>query len=109
LTFAVDNTGKTETVFSVISNTGEITTLGTATVNTGWTFTSISAAEINRSNTDGVYTYVDNAFVYNGSWTSEDLRTVTNTNLKALIVPEPTTATLSLLALAGLAARRRRK
>lgn len=29
--------------------------------------------------------------------------------VKALIVPEPTTATLSLLALAGLAARRRRK
>ena len=31
------------------------------------------------------------------------------TNLAAAMVPEPTTATLSLLALAGLAARRRRK
>ncbi|MBQ8901404.1 MAG: PEP-CTERM sorting domain-containing protein [Akkermansia sp.] len=29
--------------------------------------------------------------------------------LKTMIVPEPTTATLSLLALAGLAARRRRR
>ena len=40
-----------------------------------------------------------------GTWTHADL---VNANMTAL-VPEPTTATLSLLALAGLAARRRRK
>lgn len=34
---------------------------------------------------------------------------LTETQMTSLIVPEPTTATLSLLALAGLAARRRRK
>ncbi len=34
---------------------------------------------------------------------------LTTTQMKSLLVPEPTTATLSLLALAGLAARRRRK
>ena len=39
--------------------------------------------------------------VYNGAMTA--------TEVKALMVPEPTTATLSLLALAGLAARRRRR
>lgn len=39
--------------------------------------------------------------VYSGAMTA--------TEVKALTVPEPTTATLSLLALAGLAARRRRK
>ena len=36
-------------------------------------------------------------------------QTVSNVQLSAHLVPEPTTATLSLLALAGLAARRRRK
>ncbi len=35
--------------------------------------------------------------------------TVTSLSTKATLVPEPTTATLSLLALAGLAARRRRR
>lgn len=34
---------------------------------------------------------------------------LTASEVKALTVPEPATATLSLLALAGLAARRRRK
>ena len=36
-------------------------------------------------------------------------RALTATEVKGLVIPEPTTATLSLLALAGLAARRRRK
>ena len=105
LTFAVDSTGKTESVFSVISATGDITTFGTAKVETGWTFNSISSAAINK-NTNPVF--VDKAFVYSGEWTTTDLTAVTNSNLTALI-PEPATATLSLLALAGLAARRRRK
>lgn len=40
-----------------------------------------------------------------GNWTHADLVAAN----KAALVPEPTTATLSLLALAGLASRRRRK
>lgn len=47
-----------------------------------------------------------NGNIYNGgnfSWEA------TSEGLKIVAVPEPTTATLSLLALAGLAARRRRK
>lgn len=36
-------------------------------------------------------------------------KTLTATEVKGLMIPEPTTATLSLPALAGLAARRRRK
>ena len=36
-------------------------------------------------------------------------KALTATEVKGLVIPEPTTATLSLLALAGLAARRRRK
>ncbi|MBQ2813806.1 MAG: LamG domain-containing protein [Akkermansia sp.] len=44
---------------------------------------------------------IDNLLVYNRAFTAAEV--------KALTIPEPTTATLSLLALAGLAARRRRK
>lgn len=46
-------------------------------------------------------TEIDNVLFYK--------RALEANEVKALIVPEPTTATLSLLALAGLAARRRRK
>ena len=57
---------------------------------------------------------VDNFGVYNGVLSNVmaiDLIKYEKTNgtLKAKLVPEPTAATLSLLALAGLAARRRRK
>ena len=44
---------------------------------------------------------VYNLAIYNGAMSAAEV--------KAMLVPEPTTATLSLLALAGLAARRRRK
>ena len=54
-------------------------------------------------------TYVDKAYVYvDQSFTKETLAAANHDVLLAL-VPEPTTATLTLLALAGLAARRRRK
>ena len=49
----------------------------------------------------GAPTNIDNILVYN--------RALTAGEVKALTIPEPATATLSLLALAGLAARRRRK
>ena len=45
--------------------------------------------------------YVHSFAIYEGAMTAAEVR--------ALMVPEPTTATLSLLALAGLAARRRRR
>ena len=48
---------------------------------------------------------VTSAYVYNSAIGTADAQALT----QMLIVPEPTTATLSLLALAGLAARRRRK
>ena len=50
---------------------------------------------------NGAPTNYDNILIYN--------RALTASEVKELTVPEPTTATLSLLALAGLAARRRRK
>ncbi|MBR5895113.1 MAG: PEP-CTERM sorting domain-containing protein [Akkermansia sp.] len=48
---------------------------------------------------DGTYRYDGNTLVFSG----------TLTNRSSQSIPEPTTATLSLLALAALAARRRRK
>ena len=48
---------------------------------------------------------VTSAYVYNKALGTAEVQKLT----KELAIPEPTTATLSLLALAGLAARRRRK
>lgn len=57
--------------------------------------------------------YIDNLAIYDGALTTEQLATVTKyemTNQTVMqTIPEPATATLSLLALAGLAMRRRRK
>ena len=50
-------------------------------------------------------TYVDSYTVYSGYLNFTDAKALS----AARVVPEPTTATLSLLALAGLAARRRRR
>ena len=48
--------------------------------------------------------FATEAWVYGSALSANDARTIA-----AALAPEPTTATLSLLALAGLAARRRRK
>lgn len=50
---------------------------------------------------------VSSVYLFSGVVTKEDAQTLNA--LAAAAVPEPTTATLSLLALAGLAARRRRR
>ena len=58
-----------------------------------------SWAEANSKST--LNEHVASFAIYNGAMSAAEV--------KAMLVPEPTTATLSLLALAGLAARRRRK
>lgn len=63
-----------------------------------WAGATVNGAAINTD-------YFDSVDVYIGDWTTEGVKG----QLKAMLIPEPTTATLSLLALAGLAARRRRK
>lgn len=63
-----------------------------------WAGANVTGAAINT-------TYFDSVDVYIGDWTTEGVKE----HLKTMLIPEPTTATLSLLALAGLAARRRRK
>ena len=62
-----------------------------------WNAANITGAAIDT-------TYVTSADVFTGAWTAQEVGHVINYTL----IPEPTTATLSLLALAGLAARRRR-
>ena len=52
---------------------------------------------------------VTSAYLYNSRITKSEAETITQALGKSSVIPEPTTATLSLLALAGLAARRRRK
>lgn len=77
----------------------------------GWNFSSFSVTDAAGNSltytTDedkigkaGYFWVEETAFTQGSAYTA---------TLKALAVPEPTTATLSLLALAGLAARRRRK
>ncbi|MBR6576554.1 MAG: PEP-CTERM sorting domain-containing protein [Akkermansia sp.] len=63
-----------------------------------WAGATINGAAINTD-------YFDSVDVYVGDWTTEGVKG----QLKSMLVPEPATATLSLLALAGLAMRRRRK
>ena len=103
LTFAIDKTGSTYTVLSVIDSAGTITNIGAAAVDTGVTYSSISSSLVNKNSA------VSEAYFYTGAWTADSLKQLTASTLQAKLVPEPTTATLSLLALAGLAARRRRR
>ena len=77
---------------------GTTTTLG-GTLAGGLKGSSV-AADVVEFDTD----IVTNAWVYSSGLSVNDAKTLT-----IAAIPEPTTATLSLLALAGLAARRRRK
>ena len=68
-----------------------------------------------EAHTSGSY-FTDNIAIYDGALSTELISQLTKEQVAGkgtpqsfAVVPEPTTATLSLLALAGLAARRRRK
>ena len=102
---AKDNT----LTLSVFNSSSEL--VGTSTVTAAYTgnlnsVTSYTSYKFSR-------TFMDNVVIYDGALTKEqlaDLTTYEMTNKTVMqAIPEPTTATLSQLALAGLAARRRRK
>ncbi len=93
--------------FLYVNAGADVTTLAsfegyqTASIKWGTSVTNSFSTNI----PDGWGTYKSNGI---NSWEGQYIP-VTTVTLSAPAVPEPTTATLSLLALAGLAARRRRK
>ncbi len=95
-TFGGGNT-KTLTLYALDVATG---TLASTSIETGW---EVSAA-FDRLTVDTASGAVERAIVFNTALSSTEILA-----LSTSVIPEPTTATLSLLALAGLAARRRRK
>ena len=88
--------------FSVAMNNGSIVTLNAGNNGTQWVTNEFDVTEI-RYTTN----YLDALTIYDGYATADQAWDLNKGVLPS--VPEPTTATLSLLALAGLAARRRRK
>ena len=87
----------TEALTALLDNTSIIITEDSEGLRNG--LLHLAGMDITSMLSDGEYSYEGNNLVFRG----------TITNDGSLTVPEPTTATLSLLALAGLAARRRRK
>ena len=69
-------------------------------------FTAEQVDAMKATNADQTFAFVAYSNAVNGSNTGVLMN---NFTMSGQLVPEPTTATLSLLALAGLAARRRRK
>ena len=90
-------TGSTA-IFTAIKNDGSVTTLG-GTWNTGL---KSDGMVIDKFTFDS--TIVEQSFVFSNVSTVDQAKTLGYT-----VIPEPATATLSLLTLCGLAARRRRK
>ena len=86
-----------ETLAKLLSNTSIIITSDAEGLTTNTLF--LAGRDITSMLSNAGYSYESNTLVFKG--------TVTNNG--SLTIPEPTTATLSLLALAALATRRRRK
>ena len=88
----------TTAIFTAVKNDGSVTALGGT-----WNNELISSGmQIDKFTFDS--SIVKQSFVFSSISTVEQA-----TQLGYTVIPEPATATLSLLALAGLAARRRRK
>ncbi len=92
----------TNAVFTICYANGNTVTLG-GSANTSLKGSGLTA---DKALFDG--NFVDEAWVFNTSLSVAEAKALTEA-IASVNVPEPTTATLSLLALAGLAARRRRK
>lgn len=87
------------TAFSIRNTDGTISTYGGSSARIHWGTTDGFTASGVTFNSDLVKT----STTYTGALSLDDAKA-----LSVQLIPEPTTATLSLLALAGLAARRRR-
>ena len=88
--------------FAVAMNDGGVITLNAGNNETQWVDNAFDVTEIRYTPN-----YLDALTIYDGYADADQAWTLTKDVLP--IIPEPATATLSLLALAGLAARRRRR
>lgn len=103
LTMSYTNGSESAMYLTMRFDDGSVTELYGFSTGLKWTQgqKQYSSVDVNTS-------YVDQVYVFNSAMTKDDALSL-NSQALAAAVPEPATATLSLLALAGLAARRRRK
>lgn len=113
--YAVSVLGSSYT-FSVFNMEGELVSSATTVTNgaTGNLTGIYNCSNFDSHNSDKYY--IDNIAIYDGVLSEKQISQLTKdqvagkgTTQSFAVVPEPATATLSLLALCGLAARRRRK
>ena len=114
LTLVFDATGASNTLTAYVDGVANadiitFTYADDVTPSTALTGFQFGAAFANERVSNSVT--VDDIAVWNRALTAEEVATLpmVNPSAESPVVPEPATATLSLLALAGLAARRRRK
>lgn len=108
--YAVSVSGSTYT-FAAIDTTGQLVSSYTMTGATGKLTGIYHISSYDDHKTSGYM--IDNVAVYDGAMDFSAMSVITREQVAGNgtpnVVPEPTTATLSLVALAGLAVRRRRK
>lgn len=108
--YAVSVSGSTY-VFAAIDTTGKVVSSYTMTGAVGNLTGVYQISSYDAHTWDGYM--IDNVAIYDGAMDFNAMRAITREQVAGNgtlnVVPEPATATLSLLALCGLAARRRRK
>ena len=102
--FTIDSTSGNSAIFSTSDTTPLTLNRGTIYTVTG-VGTSQDVQTVTLTAADGT----SSTITYNGRMNGTNVSSLTTAFNQNFAIPEPTTATLSLLALAGLAARRRRK
>lgn len=104
LTLGISGTGADRLIITTIDSSGALTSssFGISATNANFTYDgSVTGFSMNAAS--GLVT---DAYVGTGAWTEAQLTDLGTSVIR--LIPEPATATLSLLALAGLAARRHR-
>lgn len=96
---------KTDNYLTVVDTEGNKTIYTTSNTDLKWTSSDTNDGFDGISSLNLSTDYVTGAYFFDSALSVGDVTAIS----KALTVPEPATATLSLLALCGLCARRRRK